>query len=115
MSSQPTIITGYKLRDNLVEHYNQPLPPLRRLVQALQHVLHIPIMLVEVEDEDDDEDNTLYVCCYVNDVVFGTGGTGMDVPPAFERVKEVLKTEGDVKKRMFCTRGTVYTAEPTWD
>ncbi|CAE6372461.1 unnamed protein product [Rhizoctonia solani] len=74
MSSQPTIITGYKLRQNLVEHYNHPLPPLRRLVQALQDALHIPIMLVEVEDEDDDEDNSLYVCCYVNDVVFDVGG-----------------------------------------
>ncbi|CAE6423744.1 unnamed protein product [Rhizoctonia solani] len=118
MSSQPTIITGYKLRDNLAEHYNHPVPPLRRLVQSLQQALHTPVVLVEVEDEDDDEDNTLYVCCYVNDVIFGAGaspGAGMNIPPAFERVKDVLKTEGDVKRRMFCMRGPVYAAEPTWD
>jgi hypothetical protein len=113
MASQPTVITGYKLRDNLVEHYNHPLPPLRRLVQSLQHVLQIPIVLVEVEDEDDDEDNSLYVCCYINDAISNIGGrAGMDIPPAFERVKAMLKTEGEVKKRMFCMRGEVYAAEP---
>ncbi|KAL5639631.1 hypothetical protein ACGC1H_006293 [Rhizoctonia solani] len=116
MSSQPAIITGYRLSHNLAEHYNHPHPPLRRLVQVLQRALHIPIMLVEVEDEDDDEDNTLYVCCYVDDVIFGAGGdAGMDVPPVFERVKEVLKTEGEVKRRMFCMRGAVYAVKPTWD
>ncbi|KDN46529.1 hypothetical protein RSAG8_04182, partial [Rhizoctonia solani AG-8 WAC10335] len=116
MSSRPTIITGYKLSRNLAEHYKHPQPPLRRLVQALQRVLHIPIMLVEVEDEEDDEDNTLYVCCHVDDVIFGAGGgIGMDIPPVFERVKEVLKTEGEVKRRMFCTRGALYAVEPTWD
>ncbi|KAH7337731.1 hypothetical protein B0J17DRAFT_664049 [Rhizoctonia solani] len=116
MTSQPTIITGYKLRDNLAEHYNHPVPPLRRLVRSLQQALHIPVVLVEVEDDDDDEDNTIYVCCYVNDAVFDAeGGVGMDIPPTFERVKEVLKTEGEVKRRMFCMRGPVYAAEPTWN
>ncbi|KAB5593354.1 hypothetical protein CTheo_3186 [Ceratobasidium theobromae] len=119
LSITPAIITGYKLADNLAEHYNHPIPPLRRLVQALQRVLHIPIVLVEVEDEEDDEDNTLYVCCYVDTITFdkGQGGfglaqtRGMEVPPVFERVKEVLRTEGTLKRRMFCPRGKVYAVE----
>ncbi|KAF8752212.1 hypothetical protein RHS01_07803 [Rhizoctonia solani] len=114
MASRPTIITGYKPKDNLAEHYKHPQPPLRRLVQSLQHVLHIPIMLVEVEDEDDDEDNSLYVCCYVNDAILDVGGEGSDILPVFERVKDVLKTEGEVRKRMFCMRGEVYAVGATW-
>jgi hypothetical protein len=118
LAPSPTIITGYKLADNLVEHYTHPLPPLRRLIHALQQALHMPITLVEVEDDDEDEDSTLYVCCYADNIIFREGGlalAGMEVPPAFERVKEILRTEGEVRRRMFCPRGRVYAVEETSD
>ncbi|KDN46532.1 hypothetical protein RSAG8_04185, partial [Rhizoctonia solani AG-8 WAC10335] len=38
---------------------------------------------------------------------------GVGAPPASERAKEVLKTEGEVKRRMFCTRGAIYATEFT--
>jgi hypothetical protein len=108
----PIILTGYKLGVNILERYNDPLPPIYRLILALQRVLRIPIMFVEVEDEEDDEDPTLYVCCWV-DGLERVSYEGTRVPLAFERVREVLDVEGEPRKRMFCPRARLYAIRET--
>ncbi|KAG9095194.1 hypothetical protein FS749_010894 [Ceratobasidium sp. UAMH 11750] len=112
----PVILIGYKLASNLMEHYTYPLPPVRRLIQALQRELQIPVTLVEVEDEDDDEDPTLFVCCYSETYAGPVDVTELAhvrVPDEFRNVVGMVRTEGGVK-RLACPRGRVYAAG-AWD
>ena len=121
MGGMPVVAVGYEISTDTLDDYlfsNDMLqsyrsPNFKKLLNHLESITSTPVYLVHIDDNCNPENTTIrhiYLCCYVDyrEKVFDCEELmGVEVPSGFERIPEVLKTEGAGVKRVFGGKGMV--------